>query len=365
MANAPSRNQLICLSCSETFELDELEVKGGIGYCPRCGAQLLERDYDAAANAIFEKVAQTKDTVGQLEEEISELNAQIDSLGKLKALKRRSLSKQVLAKEMEIDELNESIGPTRKPLGSIARSRYLSGSWNVGAQIGLRTDGEEQDEGHSLEPRYASDGTFELIPSAYPSPTPTDKHIIERFDVFEILRKAIDGGDLRMAGARIVPLANLRLPSTEDRFDPSADMVILAPSSAFVIDVRGWSEHVEIMNDALSKASEGEGPADDGEPEMDDPRPSKRSLEYHAALSDYGANIFDVIVFVNPRSFISSGSSFHSNYFAGWFRNGNTNITEVIAKKCAALPAAFSDDELEQRFDSMSAKLIDIARRLG
>lgn len=344
-----ARPVFICQKCGARLGWDDLQGREGEGAACTCGAPLDDAALDWFAQWICREIRH------------------LDNIAKrraVKAAKERSapLSSppwrqraEVLRRDERVRQLREeeqraraNAAELRCGLRRLALLRYYGSAWFDRTGIPLKRSEDEYK--YHITPFYGEQGTFHLD---YQWGDVQAESIAAEFRVFEVLRQVLATSGSPLQGSVLLP--NLYLPRVDRGFPGTSvreqvDCVLLTPSCAFVIEV--MRRPANILVDALTRTvladgGEGKGLSDVrllGYPLV---AVARHAAQFSLVDTPYSVNsIHEVLVFVDPCSFETTGVGFVGNLYIGCVPQGGQALVEALEKRSRMKKSVVSHDTL-------------------
>lgn len=344
-----ARPVFICRKCGTRLGWDDLQGGEEEGASCICGAPLNDVALDGFAQWITREIRHLDNIAKRRAVKAAkERSAPLSALPwrrRAEALRRDERVRQLREEE---EHARANAAELQRGLRRLAQLRYYGSAWCARTGIPLkRSEGEYK---YHITPFYGEQGTFHLD---FQWGDAQAESIASEFRVFEVLRQALATFDSPLRGSVLLP--NLYLPRVERGF-PGAnvreqvDCVLLTPSCAFVIEV--MRRPANILADALTRTvladgGEGKGLSDVrllGYPLV---AVARHAAQFALVDTPYSANsIHEVLVFVDPCSFETTGVGFVGKLYIGCVPQGGQALVEALEKRSRMKKSVLSHDAL-------------------
>ena len=186
------------------------------------------------------------------------------------------------------------------------------------------------------------------------------------FEAFEALQERVEDLSSPLHGARLLP--NLYMPCKLDGRHPGRlwdqiDLVVAAKSCAFVVEVKRRSASVR-MSVPFDTVFVGGGEAD-GRPFEDAgwmlDQNATHAMAFSDAVKEYPyERVYEVLLFVRPRSFETDAEGFSGNIFVGCASEFTRDLEKAMGAVMRDEQPKMSQEELERFTDERIARYGDL-----
>ncbi|MDJ1650514.1 MULTISPECIES: nuclease-related domain-containing protein [Gordonibacter] len=344
-----ARPVFICRKCGTRLGWDDLQGEEEAGASCICGAPLNDAALDGFARQITQEIKHldhiAQGCAAKVAKEESALLPSLPWRRHVEALRRHEQVRQ-LRKEEQHARANAA--ELQCGLRRLAQLRYYGSAWF--ARTGITLERAEDEYKYHITPFYGERGTFHLD---YQWGDVQAESIAAEFRVFEVLCQALATSGSPLRGSVLLP--NLYLPRVERGFPGTnvreqVDCVLLTPSCAFVIEV--MRRPANILADALTRTvladgGEGKGLSDVrllGYPLV---AVARHAAQFTLVDTPYSVNsTHEVLVFVDPCSFETTGAGFVGNLYIGCVPQGEQALVEALEKRSRMKKSVLSHDAL-------------------
>ena len=364
-----------CPHCGMRFNLRRLEGSYLRRWCPQCKVRISEESFDKLAQEAHERRRAAGSERGELEKKISSLEVKASALNKWwqwpkKRLLERRMARMIGESDPSMKTLSEEMALIDAKLNEYARDRYFLGEWFLRTHTFCRVPKKPGIIAYALAPRYADGEDGFLL--AYQGGGNKANSIVAEFAVFEALRKRVVDSDSPLHGAQLMPnLYFLKDGNWKSRsFWCQVDLVVATEGCAFVIEVKNWRTDIVVEEPFRELLI-----SDDSPIFTDGVRTANGLRHYNVPLcqnSDHARyfleacgkysfdQIYEVTVFVNPRSFKCEERGFVNNVLVGELSDGGGTFIEAMEITCRENEPSMSEDELAAMGESMVDRYGDL-----
>ncbi len=362
---------IVCPFCNNHFEVDKLTGHIGHRKCPFCNKEITSDYYNNRALIILDEKDASQTEKDELRKVINKLECKCNACLKwwkkpLYWVYKLKLERTHKELDPKIKKLSNKISSRKKKLNCLARNSYYVSEWFLSTHFLLETDGKKLINAH-----YNRDCQFELWCS---NEFVEAGGFIGEYKVFNyFLRECLDENSA-LFGCRLVP--NIYVPRSNNRdygssFWAQIDLVILTRSCAFVVEVKNWKTdvYVDIDSGDIYTTSCRNSTADTivlnnvvyclSRLSLD--QNSNHTSWFYENFKGYPfERIYEVTLFLSPKSFESSSNTFVNNRFAGAVGDEYNDVLKVMMDASLNLNNIFTEDNVNDMADRILSKFGDL-----
>ncbi|MBQ9002854.1 MAG: NERD domain-containing protein [Eggerthellaceae bacterium] len=358
----------ICCHCGAVFNPGEVRGRYLNRACPSCNGNLAEGEYDSAAAAISDEIAEVSGLIEESKAAVEKWKtwARRFRLAIFKPINRVFQNKADTSMK-RCSELSDRLTAKRRRLYALAKSRYYVSEWYQLTRIPLiRTVVEP----YTINVGYGPAGKWSV--------SPTDSltsGITAEIQVFMATLARIRDESSQLCEARLVP--NIYLPHKQrsvraERLWSQIDLILLTRQAAFVIEVKRrrkrvlapapfeeiWSTTDGSLVDAYARgvldcASSEAGFTDESFALNQN---SRHAIALSEVCKDYPfERIYEQVVYVGTDSFSTDCKGFVDNVNVSKLGRSVADFAGIIEAECARLDSIVS----QSRIDDLGEELVE------
>lgn len=366
---------LECPSCKEGFLPTEIKGEFLHRVCPHCGEAISPETYAEQALDVYNKVKESSDELKDYRQQLEHLSDTAVSYTKwwqvLKKMKAFIQIKLLKARTASlIPGLIQDLENGKEQLSTLARYRYYSSEWFLNTHIPLVEEGGPLDVHYRLKT-----GEYKIFPSG----SSQKSGLLGEIKAFKYVVSFASNPYSALYQCRPVPNLYIPIPFDEvhdgGSYWSQVDLLVLTRQCAFVVEVKHWKSCVYVDAEtgkiyASNQDMDGlglpfyvQGKTYYETSTTLDQNSNHASYFYDICKRYPFEKIFEVTLFVDPKSFQSNFTGFVDNIYAGCLGSDCLDSISLMAEVCEALPSIMSTEELNALADNLLNRYGDLNQR--
>ncbi len=366
-----------CCHCNKSISTGDIQSFFGKRVCPFCGTELKPEIYNKlacdAASIKQEYITQQQDYINKL----SKISVKCRKHKKwwqfpiyLFYLLKQLIFRKVLSPK--ISNLKQKIRLKKQEIRRLTRNSYYSTDWFFSTHMLLQN---AETRSNQLRVSCNAEQNLELYPS---KSSPFNCGITGEFKVYNLFLAQSKTSTSSLFNSRLLP--NLYIPKSVNKYSKSfwaqIDLVILTTSCAFVFEVKNWRScvYVDVQKRLIYSSKQPKTPVKTIE---------HGNITYYLTSTSLNQNsdhaswfydnfkaypfdrIYELTLFVNPKSFHSTCKTFEDNILAGEIGSGNLKCIHTIEEEIAKLSPLFPQSKVDKMAETLLTKYGDLNQRLA
>lgn len=346
---APIRlESAICYNCKKHFETKDIQGGWLDRSCPLCGSQLNNQRYENEALRLRDKMEEELRKIEHFQTELNDCeNKRVNHsawwfIPYRVWLKHRSRS---ITTDLALAE--EKHRAYARIYSEMKAARYYTSEWYLNTHTALSGTTPEGDF-YQLSPDFDKNDTFFLRPriGRYAA------GLAGEFSTYEFFQKLICCESSALYKGRLIP--NVYLPRNIDshgkRIWDQIDLIVALRQCAFVVEVKRWRHWINVSENGdqiqTSKDKKVTSKRMDASWALD--QNSEHAASFNELSGQYPFDsIYELLLFVDPRSFSGPEPAFVNNKYVGCIPNEADSLVSLLSRTAKSECDTLSQEKLD------------------
>lgn len=364
------RETAVCWMCEQRFQVKDIPGTFLHRRCPLCGGELTAEAYDRKAKPLCRELNQKEAEIRELTRRQKALEQVIEAHPHWWQWPYRFVIKKRLANVIpQAARVQQQISSLKKKVDNIRFARYFTSEWFLSTHAPTVVAKSAIDAGYRISPRYSPEGTFTL---ELPGGGKEGKGLAAEFDVFEVFRQKILQVDSPLHNARLAP--NLYLPiedpsSSRHALWSQIDLALLTRYGAFVVEVK--RRYADIIAsapfDCILSNKPGDQERTNALAPFNQPLVQNARHAVHFCRIPFNpypdSRVYEITVFVRPRSFSSDAEGFARKVFVGCVPQEEDALVDAVETVCRKGDEIISQSKLDELADNLIDRYGDLNQK--